>query len=247
MKYLRAYDNETQRALNEYSLGLPNLVKVREPLKVYADGNYIKYGLIFHLDGWCCEDDSGWTDIVSNITFVNNGCDRGKGGAWIIPNTTSTKNSLRYDRALPFASGTWNTHTIECVYYTIASRAQSFLSPMSNNTISIGLSAVANRFLISTSSSNCQYDTPTGTSARGFHTVSINVSGGLMDGSISITNTPGNNCLIAGGYSGIGASSATNYPFDGEIYAIRVYNRLLSVEEMRINQKIDMKRFKDLT
>ena len=247
MKFIKVYDTEADKITGQSSLYPPSIIKVRDPLNVYyTAGNYIKNGLIFQLDGiHKGTTANAWTDLIGGIVFANNGATEGE-NYWEFTNSTSTYNSLRNTGSLPFGANSWNTHTIEAVYESTLTRAQVILIPKTNSTLCIGFSGINTyRFLIATSSSECQIDAANNTSIRGFHTASVNYNGGLMDGSVSLNRITGSNYFQASSnYNGIGADSATaNYSFQGKIYAIRVYNRLLTTAEMMHNQKEDIKRF----
>ena len=74
----------------------------------------------------------------------------------------------------------------------------------------------------------------------------MNYNGGLMDTNVALNRITGTNYFQpSSNYNGIGADSATgNYSFQGKIYAIRVYNRLLTTDEMIHNQQMDIARFR---
>jgi hypothetical protein len=51
------------------------------------------------------------------------------------------------------------------------------------------------------------------------------------------------NVWVLGGRTGYPTPTTPRYLFNGEIYAVRIYNRTLNAEEMLNNQLIDNERF----
>lgn len=241
MKHLKAYDTEADKTAGQASLYLPSLIKVRNPLAVYGSGNYVKNGLIFQLDGiHKGQTDNAWTDLIGGHVFTNNGCTALENG-WQISNTTSTYNSLRNTDTLPFGSNSYSTHTIECVYYTPDTRGMIVFVPKTENTIIFAYAS--NRYYLRSKTSDYLYGA-TSISTQGTHIVSLNINGGLRDNNLALNRLTNTDYFSNGTYNGIGArSNNASYSFNGTIYAIRVYNRLLTVDEMRHNQKEDKKRF----
>lgn len=73
-------------------------------------------------------------------------------------------------------------------------------------------------------------------------TASVNNSNAMVNGIAAATG--GSNVWVGGssGTSYIGRRASGN-PYTGKIHAIRIYNRILTPEEMLFNQRIDSKRF----
>ena len=239
MKHLRVYDTETDKNSDSFSSAvssLPVMIKVRNPLSVTYGRNYIENGLVFHLDGI----DKGstanaWTDLIGGHVFTNNGCTALE-NCWQITNTTSTYNSLRNTDTLSFPQ---TTHTIEVCYDSTKTVGLMFIPKDANN---IAMGIVAQQRYIWNTTTTTEWHLPSG-SVIGPHTISCNTQLGLFDKTLRMTNI-GSNSWNRGTYNGIGArSNNATYSFNGKIYAIRIYNRLLSADEMRHNQMIDNKRF----
>ena len=221
----------------------------------YNNGLITKYnpyspGLVFWLDGLFHDWElNGWESPLVNSSVFNvvdsTNNESGvfyDGKCWHINNaSTSDKNSLQNTVTLTFP---WQSCTIECTYECTKTSAQNIFVPKGSGNICFGFSGNSQyRFIISNTSGQSQFDSQ-GASNRGLHTASINVNGGIMDAEYAITNYAGANYLSnTGTYNGIGATASTNYGFTGKIYAIRVYNRLLSTDEMIHNQETDIKRF----
>lgn len=246
MKNLRIYNTETERTADISNMPLPYIQVVRDTdYSIFGDGAgaYIQDGLVFQLDGiHKGPTANAWTDLVGGKVFTNTGCTPLVKG-WQITNTTSTYNSLRNNDTLAFGSGSYATHTIEIVYNTSLTRGQILFLPKTANSI-IFCIASNKYFYLRSSTSQKLYATPNQSSPSGLHTVSLNINGGLIDGTTSLSQVSNTDYFGVGSWNGIGARSTNaTYSFDGIIYAIRVYNRLLSAEEMQHNQKKDIRRF----
>lgn len=243
MKFIKVYDTEANKTTGQSSLYPPSIIKVRDPLNVYyTAGNYIKNGLIFQLDGiHKGTTANAWTDLIGGYIFTNSGATSEENN-WNISNTTSTGNGLKNTDTLPFGTDSYLTHTIEVVYYTPDTRGMVVFIPKSSNTIIFGYAN--NRYYLRSTTSDYVYDSTTSFSTQGLHTVSLNTNGGIRDLSLSLKKSTTQDYYSNGTYNGIGCRSNNNtYSFNGKIYAIRVYNRLLTTAEMMHNQKEDIKRF----
>ena len=244
MKYLKAYNTDTERSADLINMPLPYVTYARDTEEVFADGGYIRDGLVFQLDGiQKGPNTNAWTDLVGGHVFTNNGCtaiDKG----WQITNTTSTYNSLRNTDTLPFASGSYSTHTIEVVFNTFATRAQILFLPKTADSILFCIGSNKFFYLRPTTSQKL-YSTPSQSAISGnTHTVSLNINGGIIDTTTTLSQVSNTDYFGVGTYNGIGArSNNANYSFTGNIYAIRIYNRHLTIDEMRHNQQVDVKRF----
>lgn len=236
MKYLKGYDTNSEQSTDIINLYLPYVTYTRDTGKIYADGGYISDGLVFQLDGiQKGHNANAWTDLVGDHVFTNNGCtaiDKG----WQISNTTSTYNSLRNTDTLSFPQ---TTYTIEVCFYSTKATGLVF-APMGANNISFGM--VADKRIIWNNSSTAEWTISSGTFI-GKNYFSVNSVRALYNVETQMTKGNNNN-WITGTYNGIGArSNNATYSFNGIIYAIRIYNRQLSYDEMKHNQQVDTKRF----
>lgn len=239
MKNLRIYNTETERTTDISNMSLPYIQVVRDTdYSIFGNGAgaYIQDGLVFQLDGIHKGPTAdAWTDLVGGKVFTNTGCTPLVNG-WQITNTTSTYNSLRNTDTLTLPQA---SYTIEVCYNSTKTTGLMFI-PKDANNISLGLVAQT-RFIWTTGTTN-ELSISSGTLA-GLHTVSANASRGLLDGVTQLTKS-GSNSWSRGTYNGIGARSTNaTYSFNGTIYAIRIYNRQLSYDEMTHNQKEDIRRF----
>lgn len=205
---------------------------------------YITSGLVFHLDGLNKgENADAWTDLVGGIVFTNNGAVATPNG-WLIYNSSSS-NSLRNTDA--DLSWSMLTSTIEVVYTTARTTVQIGFLPKTDGAIAFGFrnATSGESFYISNYSSSANNKVLTSPIAiRGTHTVSLNINGGLIDLDNALTATKTNAYLAHGTYNEVGARDTnTTYSFNGNIYSIRIYNRLLTESEMRHNQLVDNQRF----
>ena len=75
MKFTRIYDNLQDRINDLINLYLPSVQVVRgDDYTTFTQGNYIRNGLVFHLDGICKGPTSTqWRDLRGEIIFTNNG------------------------------------------------------------------------------------------------------------------------------------------------------------------------------
>lgn len=135
------------------------------------------------------------------------------------------------------------THTIEVVYYS-ESANDRFLLYVPKSTGQIAFGALNNTQLcIATTSTTCVLSCPNG--LKGLHTISAHMGFGLMDidNQLSFASTS-NSWTASSNENRIGVRTQGTYQFKGKIYAIRIYNRRLTIDEMRRNQIHDKLRFK---
>lgn len=199
-------------------------------------------GLVFWLDGKRKNNLLGtleWVDLIGHIVFDNYSS--------TIP-VQFHENCVYFPSQSAMVNGTtlfqynYTTHTIEICYDKQSTSGTMFI-PQSNNNVAFG-STVAGNGLVKTGSS---VKTLT-FSSSGVHTVSVNFTDQLaLDNVNNQLSWGGSNSwtIDSAGYSVIGMRPGQqNYPFVGKIYSIRIYDRLLTIDEMRHNQLIDIQRFK---
>lgn len=211
----------------------------KEPL------SYIKDGLVFHLDGI----DKGpnpdaWTDLVGGVVFENNGAVALDNG-WRFDNTsTSLLSCLKAGSTINFP---FTTHTIEVVFrnYLETPKASLLFIASNINSLAAGYSKAING-LSFTLDKNNKINFP----APFFPLYDITYIAGAYETCVynDLTKISNNGSdywsLGTNKDSTIGGrNSSSPVPFMGIIHSIRIYNRLLSTEEMFHNQKVDRNRF----
>lgn len=242
MKYLKAYDTDTERSADLINMPLPYVTYARDTEEVFADGGYIRDGLVFQLDGiQKGPNANAWTDLVGGHVFEKNSSA-----------VTSDDKSFIFTGA----SGCWlrnadilnihyNTHTIEICYNatnTSATQAMLFMTKTNYNLcFAYYQTTKATTATYSSSIAKCIHSFSN--SLIGKKTVSVNSTCALAN--ITDTRSALNNGYWGANssYNTIGSRQSNNVPFTGNIYAIRIYNRHLTIDEMRHNQQLDVKRF----
>lgn len=237
------YDAENNAVVCRYDFYSVGNVAAYADVVSPSQPQYISDGLVFNLDGINKGSTAdAWTDLIGGLVFTNNGATAIPNG-WMI-NNSSTNNSLRNETGN--ISWSRETSTIEVVYATTATNHQSIFTPKTVGAISFGMRSTGypNQFTISNESSTTNKVLQSPINIRGTHTVSINYNCGVIDINNSMTVTTTNAKFDADLYNEIGARASTNtYAFNGNIYAIRIYNRLLTEQEMAQNQRVDNVRF----
>jgi hypothetical protein len=201
-----------------------------------GDG-YITDGLVFHLDGINkgTTDPTKWVDLVGGVIFTNNGAIN-EATYWQFNNTTSTYLGLRNDDDLSFP---FSTHTIEVCFDKEKANVVVFVLKNSDN-IAFGMEGGHIVWTMRT-----QRDRWSAANASlGVHTFSISSESALQDARYNLTKDSITDAWNLSAYNGIGyRSNNANFQFNGKIFAIRIYNRLLTEDEMRHNQRVDNERF----
>lgn len=201
----------------------------------YDQFGYIKKGKIFHLDGI----DKGstndvWTDLVGGITFAKvNGITFEDDH--IVTTTSSDIMSGSSSIAIPYQSS-----TLEIV----------LLSTLNNYNYKIAFhGGTSNSLICAHHIRNIVKASPLKTTIivdvyeNVKHTLSYTNTYGYCDGA-ALTFSSSDNVNTGASVACIGSRGGSSpSKFSGNIYAIRVYNRLLSAEEMLYNQGIDNERF----
>lgn len=210
---------------------------------------YVRDGLIFFLDGKQKVTDTKWTDIISGKTFTLTDCSVSNGVAF---NGTSSNGLL--DGAV---THDWQNETIELALDLPATNPRRtmdiFCQPDSDG-LGISLRLVTNGadtrlFSMATGLNgiSAEYRQASYSVLQESHTISVAgrnlcvVGGNTIPDSISATPSK-----LGRNMTGIGArvlASDLSAFFPGTIYAIRIYNRKLSVAEMSQNQQADKERY----
>ena len=191
---------------------------------------YITDGLIFQLDGIEKGDDvTSWTDLIGNVELKGTGV-RGA-------NCYTFTNNQLLSAEVSFASS--DSYTVEVCYHSnkgdnaifgVGNGASGFPAWVrrSNKVVFIHRKStyVANKYDYVTASANL---------ARAYEN-GVQMSFAASDYWVT---APVGTIYVGRAVSG----SAVGWPFYGDLYAIRIYNRQLTEEEILHNQAIDNTRF----
>lgn len=245
MKHIKVYNTDDEITGIDY---YPNLTVVRNGEKTAGSGDYIRNGLVLMLDGLNIGTDTeGWTDLISQRIFIPHNAVKKAAGY-----LTASGKYLDFDDSLNISA---ENCTIEVCFNKLDTSAGTIFAAKGSNQISFSI--VSNNNIAWSTSSQPKYISNLST-LSGAHTISINANRGLVDVHNSIKNThtgfDNNNNIIqianetasvassSNIIGGSGINGATN-PFTGTIYAIRIYNRQLTLTEMKHNQREDVKRY----
>ena len=217
-------------------------------ITITASGiTYVENGLVFHLDGINKGTNEGkWTDLAGGVQWTNynatplaNGWEFSNGAYMLDDGTLPAYNFYDVTYEMCINSNTSNKNYFIFVG-TDASICASFIQKYySHSWFTIkGLTEKPNRGTLVSNLIN------------GTGNFIISISGetdgsGVWNGSIQSFD---NLAYSASGTAVIGkriptTSSGEEFPFTGTIHSIRIYNRILSTNEMLQNQKIDNIRF----
>lgn len=194
------------------------------------DDGYIKDGLIFHLDGIDkgTTDTTKWVDLVGGIVFTEaNGNDCHGDNCIIINNT----NYLLADRQLSYPR---DSYTVEGV----VDNRRGWGGILVGNPNTAYLLFNADAYVCFDNLVKAKLTTVEVSN----HTISANASSILVNGESKTLTGGGWNSQT--GVARVGCLNLDGqYKLGGSIYAIRVYNRLLTADEMLHNQRVDNERF----
>lgn len=193
---------------------------------------YIQDGLIFQLDGIDKGPNEGaWTDLKGGIVFTNHGA-TALDNCWQF--VYSQKDYMDSSTIIP----TTNTCTVEVAYYS--TRQSTFIiisGDRYNSHLAVYMvSASEILFMQNQKKASCN------NSLNHNHVFSFNNTTKYFDLNTCETSTSTYYNNTAMTYIGKRNWGGGNY-FNGKIYAIRVYNRSLTADEMLHNQQIDNVRF----
>jgi len=194
---------------------------------------YVTAGLVFHLDG-ADATTTEWRTRKGGVTFaMNNVTLDGNGG--VVFNGTDSYGRYSAASSLGFAPA---THTIEVVA-NIGGTATALLF-MQNNSGDLALGMTGTGSIIAAVS---EPKRRVANQKRGLQTISFaNLAAYKNKGTLSVTQD-GNFDPTANAGVFIGARDTARSFFEGTIYQIRVYNRLLTAEEILANQQVDIERY----
>ena len=218
---------------------MDGVMRRREMVQTGGTEDYVRDGLIFFLDGLNRGGVTGqWKDIIGNNIF------------------TLTSACVEEDNCVNFsASGAYGTHsgvitttsytynTIECAFSGWTSSAFLFSQPYSNSTKRISLvtggrSTYINCAIVADGTQrprwNALYDTKL---------LSLSNTTGVANLTEISQGSNDSWYYLSGStvYLAIRNGSASKY--SGKIYGLRIYNRQLTADEMKQNQRVDMRRY----
>lgn len=222
--------------------------------------NYVQNGLVFHLDGINKGNNSdAWTDLIGGVDFPNHGASAEEKGwdldgqsSWLGYDTNSynlpfsmencTIEVCFYDKAINQGTGVPGSTAFLCSF-----GSQSDAGTNQTNGAYVNLCDSSDTKYIN----GCYLDGTTNVYADSLvdsvaaNTLSINKGAALHNGQ-ALSSLGRNHWANVKGGRLIGVQNHTrgkqNY-FNGKIYAIRVYNRILTPAEMLHNQHVDNARF----
>lgn len=204
----------------------------------YDEYGYIKKGKVFHLDGIDKGNTANtWTDLIAGYTFPYNQYSTVELDGVSFSGGTKNAGWIQSEQTVVRGAFPTTTCTIECVFTSISGNCL-FNSGRDQN-ITFALSTHKYHFFPLNTSQKCY----SCVNSAGTHTVSLNNNLGVEDGQ-ELVSTNATAWQQTAGYMAIGARNygSTN-PFTGKVFSIRIYNRLLTKEEMLHNQEVDNIRF----
>lgn len=191
---------------------------------------YITDGLVLHLDGIDkgTTDTTKWVDLINNVEFadINGNSCHGNDCIHCAGNIV-----LKSTASLSFPA---TTHAVEVAISGMNTSWEGIILLYTRNDIQ----------LYHKGSRNIQ--TPTakieGIATAATKLISVANTNYMLDGVSGTAQAAGEARNTAANLIG-GVSTGTSYRFAGDIFSIRIYNRLLTFDEMLHNQKVDNVRF----
>lgn len=214
-----------------------NELLLRRRVAEKASNPYIQDGLIFQLDGINKGSNvNAWTDLVGGIPFVYNEA------ATIKQNSVSLDgtNYLRPSNNRTISTS-YLTSTIEVCANQGSNYGGVFISGANN---SICFIRKSNGLTTGVSTNNSRKRlTASGAIPNTVYTASVNVNTFYIVNGISKSLSTASEWVKSQtGYVSIGGNE-NGYMGAMEIYAVRVYNRILTIDEVLYNQRLDNERF----
>ena len=198
---------------------------------------YITDGLIFWLDGINRGGVTGqWKDLIAGKIFTLYNCTE-------YPNRVAFNGSTSYGDA---TGGVWfnqSQATIEVAISNVAQTQAVFIHPADGTNYGLSLFFGTNNSL-QTICANSSYQGTVFKPGYTKKTYSATMTS-CVAGKTQITTTAGkaNWAVNSTGKMFIGRRPAGTAPLNGSIFGIRIYNRNLSVAEMKANQEVDFERY----
>ena len=229
-----------------YSNGVITINSVTGDIEITAiavDSTYgYVAGMAMHLDGIDKGDDANaWTDLVGGLKFTNHGATKGtncwtmSGGQWLGDNTLNGNAIFNRDIS-----------TIEAVFTGDSSRGANICnlgSPSTDHGISLEIGYTV--YGVPTADGKAWDAQGAGTFGNSnIHCLSLNKNIYVDNGTKKTNKKSGYSDVSPTSGYWIGRDTASDWSrHRGNIYAIRIYERLLTEEEIMHNQAIDYTRF----
>lgn len=210
---------------------------------------YIKDGLVFYLDGINKGDNpNAWTDLIGGRVFENHGAEVLDNGYKFNNNSSTLTSYLLGQDVLPFLASEYTIEicfeigTVKIGTNSFVMFSSAFLDGVAAGFLGKGNFCGKNCSVISDIEGSLDF---IGNYSGNKFTISSAYNKAISNGNkltATATNCWGirnNPVAIIGGRIDYSSS------FNGIIHSIRIYNRLLSEEEMLQNQEVDKVRFLD--
>lgn len=203
---------------------------------------YITDGLIFWLDGIERGGVTGqWKDLIGGKIFTLVGCTESTDGVTFAGTTSS------YGVCTGAISSNWQTETIEIATSPTQRSNACLLSPSGANS-PVGIGYINNSGLseCSINLDGTRYARFSGIASPGWNRFGGNKDRAIINGSTvlgrgsddSWGKNQSNNT-----YLGVRYTTSFSRPYSGKIHSVRIYDRLLSADEIKANQAVDAQRF----
>lgn len=205
-----------------------------------AAKDYIKDGLVFHLDGSDLNTVTHkWIDKVGNMTFeMSNGVTRNDAGNGAV---FASGSEGHCSGGFPYSEWGGYTVTIEVVFTPVSAPVYSILSDTSGTSDSLLAIGVNTGNKIRCRRKGTQWAIP----IEDTHIVSICNSycydnkNQIESTDSNVNNTAKNDKIWLGRQDINPNTQGARYSFVGTVYQIRIYNRVLTEDEVLYNQSID--------
>lgn len=200
---------------------------------------YITNGLAFHLDGLERGGVAGhWIDKVGNVDFTLTNCTENADNVQFSTSLHSTAAAASIGN---FQS---NVCTIEAVLERDNTKAGIFTTP-TNGGICLVIHQANNQIGFNATGRTLYRYNYTSSTHTGKQILSVNDDAALCNG-VALTRNSTNTVFVNSTVPTVGSFTGSYgdlWWFNGKIYAIRIYNRKLTQEEMLQNQQVDNERF----
>lgn len=232
---------------NKTYFGSPSEIRRRMMMTAKTGGgggattdNYIQDGLIFMLDGLNKgTNDGNWVDLVGGMLFTNYGAiENDKGFIFNGEQYMLGQSGVVYDIT---------TYTIEVCIKPFEKSNWVLCTPSVNGYFE-GFSVCFSDkgpYMHYSKENREGYELP----STEIDALSISMNTSLGYGNLIELTSKGKNSFsdrnvwVLGGRTGYPTPTTPRSLFNGEIYAVRIYNRTLNAEEMLNNQLVDNERF----
>lgn len=224
--YLPPLPSPSDLTLNQ---SVPNSGYEPEPPEPVVE-EYISNGLIFRLDGIENGNTIGqWIDLISGVIFTGTAEHRDNHYFFKV----SSNTALTTQDKLPIGEN----YTVEVVANQYQSSLSGYILVGKNNNYD---------WRVNTNTAfQLSIKRYVNDNIHGKQCLSLNSQRGIKNGVMLARSDQSNNLNnTINTIGGVAGGSDISRRFEGEIYAIRIYNRILTLEEVIHNQNLDNKRFR---